>query len=188
MNFTNVCLLGHSFIRRLDDFMDNSYNYYNLRLPESKFNIISRAKGGLTIRRLINERPELFDFGNIRISIVYIQLGGNDLSRQSAEKTATDLVSFANFLNELAPVVIVGQLLFRNPVKVGELYNTKVVECNKLIETSIKDNPNIIFWHHRGFSKDLTHLHGDGTHLNDQGMLKYHRSIRSAILHANNIC
>jgi hypothetical protein len=57
MNFTNVCLLGHSFIRRLDDFMDNSYNYYNLRLPESKFNIISRAKGGLTIRRLINERP-----------------------------------------------------------------------------------------------------------------------------------
>jgi hypothetical protein len=67
-----VCLLGHSFIRRLDDFMDNSYNYYNLSLPESKFNIISRAKGGLTIRRLINERPELFDFGNIRISIVYI--------------------------------------------------------------------------------------------------------------------
>jgi hypothetical protein len=67
---------------------------------------------------------------------------GNDLSRQSAEKTATDLVSFANFLNELAPVVIVGQLLFRNPVKVGELYNNKVVECNKLIETSIKDNPN----------------------------------------------
>ena len=56
-----MCLLGHSFIRRLDDFMDNSYNYYNLRLPESKFNIISRAKGGLTIRRLINERPELFD-------------------------------------------------------------------------------------------------------------------------------
>jgi hypothetical protein len=34
--------------------MDNSYNYYNLRLPESRFNIISRAKGGLTIRRLIN--------------------------------------------------------------------------------------------------------------------------------------
>jgi hypothetical protein len=61
MNFANVCLLGHSFIRRLDDFMDNSYNYYNLRLPESKFNIISRAKGGHTIRRLINERSELFD-------------------------------------------------------------------------------------------------------------------------------
>jgi hypothetical protein len=78
---------------------------------------------------------EIIDFGNIRISIVYIQLGGNDLSRQSAEKTATDLVSFANFLNEIAPVVIVGQLLFRNPVKVGELYNNKVVECNKLIET-----------------------------------------------------
>ena len=188
MNFTNVCLLGHSFIRRLDDFMDNSYNYYNLCLPESKFNIISRSKGGLTIRKLINERPELFDFGNIRISIVYIQLGDNDLSRKSAEKTATDLVSFANFLNEIAPVVIVGQLLFRNPVKVGELYNNKVVECNKLIETSIKNNPNILFWHHRGFSKDLTHLHGDGTHLNDQGMLKYHRSIRSAILHASNIC
>jgi hypothetical protein len=83
-------------------------------IPESKFNIISRSKAGLTIRKLINERPELFDFGNIRISIVYIQLGGNDLSRKSAEKTATDIVSFANFLNELAPIVIVGQLLFRN--------------------------------------------------------------------------
>jgi hypothetical protein len=53
------------------------------------------------------QRPELFDFGNIRISIVYIQLGDNDLSRKSAEKTATDIVSFANFLNELAPIVIV---------------------------------------------------------------------------------
>lgn len=188
MNFKNVCLLGHSFIRRLDDFMDNSYDYYNLRLPESKFNIISRAKGGLTIRRLINERPDLFAFGNIRISILYIQLGGNDLSRQSAEKTATDMVSFASFLNELAPIVIIGQLFFRDPVKVGELYNTKVVECNNLIKPLIKDNPNIIFWHHRGFSKDMSHLHGDGTHLNDQGMLKYHRSIRSAILHASNIC
>jgi hypothetical protein len=58
----------------------------------------------VTIRRLINERPELFDFGNIRISIVYIQLGGNDLSRQSAEKTATDLVSFANLICVPRPV------------------------------------------------------------------------------------
>ena len=73
-------------------------------------------------------------------------------------------------------------------MKVGELYNTKVVERNNLIKTLIQDNPNIIFWHHRGFSKHLSHLHGDGTHLNDQGMSEYHRSIRSDILHVNNIC
>jgi hypothetical protein len=39
-------------------------------------------------------------------------------------------------------------------------------------------------WRHRGFWTDFSHLDSDGVHLNDDGMKKYFRSIRSAIIHA----
>jgi len=136
---------------------------------------------------LIHERPDLFDLSNSTVTIVYLQIGGNDLSTQSAEKTATDIVSFANFLSQDVRIIVIGQLLFRNPKKVGEHYNRKVTECNNCIQGLVQDQPHLIFWHHRGFWKDQSHLHADGTHLNQQGMIKYHRSVRTAVLHASNI-
>ena len=61
----------------------------------------ARAKGGLTIPGLIHERPDLFTFnfnGDSR-SIVYLQLGGNDLSSSSGVDVAKEVFSFANFLH-----------------------------------------------------------------------------------------
>lgn len=180
----SVCLLGHSFIRRLDHYMQQQY-YSNLRLFSNQFYVFARAQGGLTVKKLIHQRPDLYDFGYV--DILYLQIGGNDLSHQSASKTATDIVSFANFLCQYAGIVIIGQLLFRHPDKVGEHYNQRVIECNRLIQDLIKDNNQIIFWHHRGFWRSLDFLHPDGTHLNAGGMRKYHRSIRQAVLHSSNI-
>lgn len=100
----NVCsavLLGHSFIRRLNDFMKDNPSYYNLRLYENLFDIRCRAQGGLTVFRLIHERYDLYDFGHFTPTIIYLQIGGNDLSKPgiSSEKLANDIVSFANYLH-----------------------------------------------------------------------------------------
>jgi hypothetical protein len=58
----HVVLLGHSFVRRLRDFMDSSDQHYNLRLNETLFDITCRVQGGLTIPRLIHERKDLYNF------------------------------------------------------------------------------------------------------------------------------
>ena len=75
----NVCsavLLGHSFIRRLNDFMKDNPSYYNLRLYENLFDIQCRAQGGHTVFRLIHERYDLYDFGHFTPTIIYLQIGG----------------------------------------------------------------------------------------------------------------
>ena len=83
-------------------------------------------------------------------------------------------------------IVIIGELLHRDPVRVGIHYNCKVVQTNVAIKQLISsdNNNNIIFWRHRGFWADLSFLSNDGVHLNDGGMLKYFKSVSSAVLHA----
>ena len=58
----NVVLLGHSFIIRLRDYMNNNHINHNLRLHPARFMRSCRAQGGLTIERLIHERSDLFCF------------------------------------------------------------------------------------------------------------------------------
>lgn len=58
----DLVLLGHSFIRRLRDYMNNNHVNHNLRLHPARFMILCRAQGGLTIERLIHGRSDLFCF------------------------------------------------------------------------------------------------------------------------------
>ena len=104
---------------------------------------------------------------------------------------ANEIYSFANFLHFglHIPIVIIGELLFRDPNKVGSDYNDKVVATNVSIHQKIQMDslPNIIFWRHHGFWEDYSCLGRDGVHLNNNGMKKYFRSIRSSVLHAQSI-
>jgi len=148
----NVCstvLLGHSFVRRLNDFMKDNPSYYNLRLYENLFDIRCRAQGGLTVFRLIHERYVLYDFGHFTPTIIYLQIGGNDISKPgiSSEKLANDIVSFANYLHHGTGIliIIVGELLWRHPNKVGDEYNPKVVDTNVLIRQKLATDIRITF-------------------------------------------
>jgi hypothetical protein len=61
-----------------------------------------------------------------------------------------------------------------------------VTQMNVAIKQLISSdsNNNIIFWRYRGFWADLSFLSNDGIHLNHGGILKYFKSVRSAVLHA----
>lgn len=72
-----VTLVGHSFIRRLRDFMNNSLEDNNLRLNREQYYVTCVARGGLTISRLCTLRE--FTYFVARPNIVFIQIGGNDL-------------------------------------------------------------------------------------------------------------
>lgn len=101
INKQHVILLGHSFVRRLRDFMNNSEQHSNSRLNETLFDITCRAQGDLTIPRLIHERKDLYDFAHICPNIIYLQIGGNDISdkNNTALSVANEICSFAHFLH-----------------------------------------------------------------------------------------
>ena len=126
-------LLGHSFIRRLNEHMKNTDGDNNLRLDHMYFKVICRAQGGLTVPIVIHERPDLYYFSICQPDIVYLQIGWNDLSNTTSSKSvANEIYSFANFLHFgfHIPIVIIGELLFRNPSKVRRDYNDKAVATN----------------------------------------------------------
>ena len=189
----HVVLLGHSFVRRLRDFMDSSDQHCNLRLNETLFDITFRAQGGLTIPRLIHERKDLYNFTHACPNIVHLQIGGNDLSDKNTTtlSVANEIFSFAHFLHYglHINIVVIGELLWRDPMRVHSEYNKNVTDTNSALYNMIQTDgiPNIIFWRHHGFWKDFSHICHDGVHLNDVGMKKYFRSIRNAVLHASNI-
>lgn len=185
-------ILGHSFIRRLRDFVLSTPEYSNLRLYSSQFSVEFRARGGLSIRQLANS-PQLTDF--VDQDVCFLQIGSNDLCDPAipVKDIANGITSFASFLiaAEKVKVVIIGQVLFRSPHATDPDYNNRVRELNVLLKSiCVNSDANLRFWHHYGFWKDpnLPHLSPDGVHLqnprvNARPMQKYAQSIKSAVIH-----
>ena len=70
---TSVVLSGHSFTRRLYNFMESAEGFKDLRFDNQLFEVESRFQGGLTVERLIHERGDLFTFDPDRTpDIVYL--------------------------------------------------------------------------------------------------------------------
>ena len=102
-----------------------------------------------------------------------------------------EVYSFVSFHHHgiQIPIVVIGQLLWRDPSSTNQNYNDKVNEVNaKLLQLARQDNNScIIFWRHHGFWSDLSFLGRDGVDFNSNGMFKYMRSVRGAVLHASNV-
>lgn len=93
-SLTRVCLLGHTYIRRLRDFMDSNVSYKNLNLDTS-FVVDIRARGGLTFRRIPN-CLEFLKFTSPPPSICFMQLGSNDLCTDTPEKVVKNIWTYAS--------------------------------------------------------------------------------------------
>ncbi|KAK3106907.1 hypothetical protein FSP39_002645 [Pinctada imbricata] len=183
-----VSLIGHSFIRRLRDYIYLNPEDVNVRLDQSRFTVSYVARGGLTVPRLF----ELSEFTHFpeRPHFVFLPLGGNDIScsAPNIQRTASDILNYAQYLVEGVDVqhVIIGQVL-RRTKSTNIAYNDDVMELNNLLTTLCSDHPKISFWRHRGFWASLDYLDTDGVHIRSDLEGKYSRkylqSIKSAILH-----
>lgn len=180
-----VQLIGHSYIRRLREYILVNDEYQNLQLDRTKFSVDFISQGGLTFQRLA-QRQEFLNFGDPPPSVCFVQMGGNDLCRGKPGKVITDILSYARYLHDGVGVkqVIVGQLLRRQPWASRPDYNDDVVAVNKALKEEIAALDNIHFWSHRGFWTDLSYLGRDGVHIErgSRHMRKYLHSIRIAVL------
>ncbi|XP_061194948.1 uncharacterized protein LOC133203116 [Saccostrea echinata] len=188
----HVLVMGHSFIRRLRDYVFTDGDNTNLRLQGDQFEVEFRAAGGLTIHRMASD-GRFTSFERIP-DIVFLQIGGNDLDNGRDVKTVTrDIISYGNFLVKGCSVqsVIIGQVIWR---KRTNSYNAKVIELNNALKHWVQQHAdaNIIFHHHHGFwSSNFDFLSSDGVHIkcshtDKRHMHKYMQSVKRAILRAAN--
>ncbi|OWF35243.1 hypothetical protein KP79_PYT14982 [Mizuhopecten yessoensis] len=178
-----VVIIGHSFVRRLRELVEKDSDCANLRLETDKFQVNFRARGGLTVHKL-RQQAELLSFNHT--DLVFLQIGGNDLSTLSPYQVAHSIFDIVEHILNVnrARHVVVGQLFWRSPEATkSDLYNDKVVRTNLLLSEGAQCSRRITFWRHRGFwKKTLSFLSVDGVHLHVQAQRKYLQSVKAAIL------
>ena len=181
-----VLVLGHSYIRRLEDFTYESKQSDvtpNFDMHERQVEVDFYGIGGSTVPGITQYLHGIA--GNKRYVGAMLQLGGNDLRRYSDHKQiASSLVTIGKYLQSAygIPKVAICQLLRRTRVRYPE-YNVQVGQVNDAIEEKVKDCVGLSLWKHRGFWNSVVNLQDeDGVHLNGYGLYKYYKSIKGALL------
>lgn len=184
----NVLIIGSSHVRRLEQFL-RAKDLAGLNLPDVfvKFYGIS---GALLSNQAHLDRFESY-IRNFRPTIVYVQLGGNDLDSDKsdnplAEEVGLRLINILRMWQRRYGIgyVVMGQLLCRNSTRhvPAELYNSLVSETNRTLQAELSAVNDVIYWKLKGCKHSQANiLSSDGVHLNPLGNYKLYRNIRGAI-------
>jgi len=203
---TKTPFLGHSFISRLVSF-NNLRNHHsvdmNLGLDRTMEHILYKGYSG---GYLIDMHTKGLNYvENCKSDIVLLQIGSNDLCKKSnsVRDVARGIIELSMLLQYKYKVkqVIVCPILHclppKRPINYAvdvDWFNGRCDELNVYLDSYFKDDnmENVMFWRHSGFwspdSKASTYI-DDGVHLNNQdGYLKYYRSVRAAVVTARKTC
>ena len=192
-NATPVLIYGHSFIRRLNEYLIHTKgNYHNLSLDYSQVITQWFGLGGLTYEKAIYRHMAIINLTSP--AVIYLELGSNDLcfTHESAQDIFARVQQLVTMLNNLGVArVLIGQVLLRRGVGIPlstPNYNRKVLDLNNLIRTTYTNiRGPAYYWRHRGLWCSRRGVLGrDGIHLNRRGQERLFRSIRGAILFALN--
>ena len=188
MTSPKVLVLGHSFVRRLEQFVRDSTKpwinrRFNLNYPiETYFHGI----GGRTVDGVLEH--DVSEIQRYKPNIVIIEIGCNDLSDPRC--SPYDLVSKINQLicviRRVATdcFIIVSEILPRNniPFRTPN-YNRKVQEANYQLHRFCSQCSSVLFWSHGNLSERTPWvLKPDGVHLNSIGNRKLYISYQRALL------
>jgi len=170
-----VVLVGHSYIRRVRDFMHDNPQLANFGF--SDVDVYCVAEGGETLRP--GRRPiqaSLPEVAAYRPCIVFLHIGENDLGRMLPGNITWELLQFVNELIRHCSTLIVGQLLsFPNN---RSRHDHAVTLINRYLRRYVP-RPHVFWRHQCGLSQAGNYF--DGVHLNDHGMFQYWRSLRTVV-------
>ena len=185
----NVFVLGHSYVLRLNNYVNTNVNGGLGDLGDVHLEGIP----GANVPRIwdnVRLNPILTNLHN---SFVILQIGGNDLDAINVHpvELANEILNLARRLMSENGVktVHVCQLLYRRQAVssrffLGAGYNSGG-SCKRELEFLCQFFPKIIFWKHKKMSSNWhLMLNHDRTHLNDFNSKKYYRSIRGAVIQA----
>ena len=187
-----ILIIGHSFVRRLLQYVNRSFGQFNnMRIEYSVAHVSCYSVAGATVDDILYNHLNAID--QYRPDIVYIAMGTNDLAAQDADPHMVGML-LENMAQQLVNLnvnqVIVGETLFRTGRGIpshAEDFNTRVIQMNHYLHNSMHNGtiPGAFHWHHIGlWNPQVQVLSRDGTHLNRVGQHRYYRSVRGALLHA----
>ncbi len=204
-----VMFVGHSFVKRFRDWLLSAKNPFgaNLVIAWLSTNFLV----GLTIPQLYREVQGSCNQIGMSSQII-IDVGGNDLTDDACDEhvACEMLLAFVRYLRSTNSncVITVLQLLHRRHIykrriceqrrvrfgsccsqQVIECYNKKVDKVNRLLKECLPRQAKVLYWCHRSLwaaNKFQAVYDTDGIHLSPAGALKYARSVRGAILQAQN--
>jgi hypothetical protein len=188
----SVCLIGHSFVRRLEQYMEDFSDLRNFSLDSGQFRVFVRARDDMRLADLT--RSSAYLCFPVVPDMCFLHIGEDDLYQYDSDMLSQEIVSLASYLREGVGIrcVLVSQLLRRRPTVVPPGYNDRIIEVNINLQRELENREGIYFWRHRGFWKTLDFLCADGVHLGcprrgafvkPSPMGKYWYSIRAAIRH-----
>lgn len=182
-----VLFLGHSFIWRLENFVQNCTLPCvdtDFALPPSTL-LCFHGVGGRKLDTL--RRRDLSAVAAFKPTIIVLDIGSNDLT----DPNLTIDVSAANIMTLIYDLhfrfqvrhIILGQILprLRSPITCPD-YNMRVGQLNRALLSRIKRVSFATLWFHHRIANDyyLLFLH-DGVHLNMAGNHLLHHSYREAL-------
>ena len=187
----NALLLGHSLVRRMQEFITRSSDdrfLDTLNLQET-CNISWQGTGGRTVARV-----HRFDMGVItalRLAILVLELVSNDICypRRTPLSVARSIMTLVkNAFEEMdVQFIIICQVLHRKnpPLSPYSFYNNNVNKSNRYLKNALQEVTYATLWRHRGLSNPSINIfHDDGIHLNCIGHKALYKSYRGAILYA----
>ena len=183
-------VLGDSFVNRLDKYIEQHQALSNMGLSLPTRDIVFHGQPGLLVDNLYHH---LHVVRHLTPDIVLIHVGSNDLDNGtiSSGSLVQSLKRFAQHIKSVFGVrmVIILEVFFRARVcrgpwsSVSFLNNTIKqfnAQCKSLARTTTCP---FLFWHHPGMVLAWEqYISQDGVHLNKQGLTKYYKSVRSAVI------
>lgn len=179
MDGLRVVLVGHSYVRRLGQFMCRSQRYRNLGLQRDAVEVYgyggATVHGGRNICRRLNFRSVA------NADVVFLHIGENDYMSLDPFVVADEIYSLAMMLviQHGVQYVLVGELLpFPNH---GRQWTQLV---NGRLQQLTSNSWRVRFWRHRrAFFAVQPHVYcRDGVHVAQEFMRVYWNSVRFAVL------
>jgi hypothetical protein len=185
-----VVVAGHSFVRRLDDFLVSKNGlYHNFGFEYNVANTTVKAHQ----KYYVNDIKKDWTISSVEPHLIYLEIGCNDLNDATLgpDAVAASMYQLAAHLiqnSRKCPIIMFGEIMHRNYQGMSPLvddYNLKVDRANSCLKALIDPSniPNCYFWEHRDLAKKiLKYLNTDGIHVSDTRQRLYYRSVRGALL------
>lgn len=186
-----VLVLGHSFIRRLDEAFIHGRPFIDMNLSDCAVQFHARGGASATDLLLRDVLPANSITHRYKPQVVVLQCGGNDLCSQEALAVRQAIM---NLINELLAVDSVRQVVVLDIFKrlkpryiSAATYASRREELNTFLwaRISMPDlcSRVISHQHRRLENSPLAIFHADGVHLSREvGMPKYWKVVRGAIM------